>query len=212
MPSAHFPPYPRRPHSTGQARIRLDGRRLYLGKHRSPESLSRYDALRDDWLRRQSLDRSTLTVDELCLRFLDYAKSYYVKGDRQTAEVARMRSALRPLVAECRTMLARDVGPLKLKTVRQSMIEDGLTRSTINRNVQRIKHVFRWAVENEMVPPETHQALAAVAGLRKDRSEAVEAESVEAVPIAAVEAIKFARKPPGVGNDPAATADRSPAR
>ena len=42
------------PHPSGQARIRLDGKQLYLGKHQSPESLARYDALREDWLRRKS--------------------------------------------------------------------------------------------------------------------------------------------------------------
>jgi hypothetical protein len=55
MSNAHFPPYPRVPHSSGQARIRLDGKRVYLGKHQSPESIARYDALREVWLRRNNL-------------------------------------------------------------------------------------------------------------------------------------------------------------
>ncbi len=182
MPTAHFPPYPRVPHSSGQARIRLDGKRVYLGKHQSPESHARYDALRNDWQRRQSVDRTTLTIDELCLRFLDHAKTQYVKGDRQTAEVACMRSALRPLVAECGTMLARDFGPLKLKTVRQSMIANGLCRKTINKHVHRIRLVFRWAVENELVPQlENIEALSAVSALKRGKSKAVESEPVAPV-------------------------------
>jgi hypothetical protein len=55
MSNAHFPPYPRGPHSCGQARIRLDGKGVYLGEHQSPESIARYDALREVWLRRNNL-------------------------------------------------------------------------------------------------------------------------------------------------------------
>src|SRR5277367_1280261 len=98
MPNAHFPPYPRVPHPSGQARIRLDGKQLYLGKHQSPESLARYDQLREDWLRSKTVDRSTLTIDELAIRFLEHAIGYYVKDAKPTSEVACIRAALRPLV------------------------------------------------------------------------------------------------------------------
>ena len=54
---------------SGQARVRIDGRDIYLGEYGSAESQERYDALVRDWLVRQSIERFTLTVDELCLKF-----------------------------------------------------------------------------------------------------------------------------------------------
>jgi integrase len=47
--------------------------------------------------------------------------------------------------------------------------------------------MFRWAVENELVPVTTYQALAAVAGLRKGRSAACEPVPVLPVAESAVE-------------------------
>jgi integrase len=47
--------------------------------------------------------------------------------------------------------------------------------------VNRLRHVFKWAVENELIPPAVHQGLAAVKGLQVGRSEAKESDPVEAV-------------------------------
>jgi integrase len=170
--------------------VRIDGKDHYLGPIDSPDSWTRYDALLEDWARRQTVDQSTLTIDELALRFLAHAKEYYVKGGQQTSEVDCHRAALRPLVHEFGTMLAAGFGPLKLKVVRQSMIQDGGTRSTINKYVQRLKGVFRWAAENELVPVEVYQALATVRGLAKGRSKARESRPVKAVPLERVDAIR----------------------
>lgn len=190
MPKSHFPPYPRAPHPSGQARIRIDGRQLYLGKHASPESLSRYDELRGEWLRSKSVDRATLTIDELALRFLKHAEAYYVKGGRQTSEVHCIRAALRPLVNLCGNTLAAGLGPLRLKEVRRLMIEAGAKRKTINKNLERIKRMFGWAVSEELVPADVLTALRSVRGLSEGRSEAVEGEPVHPVPIEFVEAVR----------------------
>ena len=39
------PKYPARKHSSGQARIRLAGRAIYLGRFGSPESIEKYHRL-----------------------------------------------------------------------------------------------------------------------------------------------------------------------
>jgi hypothetical protein len=85
-PNAHFPPYPRVPHPSGQSRIRVDGKQLYLGKHQSEESIARQDELRHKWIRRRCVNRATLTIDELALLFLDHAKAYYVTGGAPDTE------------------------------------------------------------------------------------------------------------------------------
>ena len=48
--------------------------------------------------------------------------------------------------------------------------------------------MFKWGVENELVPVEIYRALAAVAGLRKGRTEARETDPVTPVPDAVVDA------------------------
>jgi integrase len=175
---------------SGQARVRIDGKDRYLGLIDSEDSWTRYDALIEEWARRKPIDRSTLTIDELCLRFLGFAKKYYVKGGKPTAEVACIRAALRPLIRKCGTQLAAGFGPLKLKAVRESMIAAGTTRTTINKYVQRITRLFRWAVENELVPASSHHALVAVRGLAKGRCDAPEVIPVKPVDFARVEAIR----------------------
>ena len=44
-----FPPYPRKPHSSGQARIKVDGKPEYLGIHSSPESWNEYRRMLEEW-------------------------------------------------------------------------------------------------------------------------------------------------------------------
>jgi integrase len=55
--------------------------------------------------------------------------------------------------------------------------------------VGRIVRIFKWAVENEMVPANVHHGLKAIAGLKKGRTEAKELEPVKPVPEAYVEAV-----------------------
>lgn len=59
-----------------------------------------------------------------------------------------------------------------------------------NKRIGRIKRMFRWGVENEMVQAGVTQALSAVAGLAAGRSDARESLPVKPVPEAFVDAIK----------------------
>src|SRR5206468_8356759 len=53
----------------------------------------------------------------------------------------------------------------------------------------RLKQLFRWAAEAELVPAAVYQALATVAGLRKGRGGVRETEPVRPVPDADVDAV-----------------------
>lgn len=189
MPKSRRPTYTLHA-STGQARVRIEGKDHYLGAHDSPESIARFDRLIDEWMRRKDVSRATLTIDELALRFMDHATSYYVKGGQVTSEVCCIRAALRPLVKAFGHTLAVEFGPLRLKDVRQSMIAAGWRRTAINRQLSRIRRMFAWGVENELVPETVYRALATVKGLGKGRSEAIEGEPVKAVPLGLVDAIQ----------------------
>ena len=88
--------------ATGQARVRINGRDHYLGQYRSPKSRQRYDELIAEWLGNCDTNRYTITMDDLCILFMEHAKRYYLKNGEQTNEVNAIRSALRSVVATCR--------------------------------------------------------------------------------------------------------------
>jgi integrase len=77
---------------------------------------------------------------------------------------------------------AKRFGPLALKAIRQKMIEKGLCRAYINRQVNRVRRMFRWAVSEELLPADAYHGLQSVEGLRKGKSKAREKEPVKPVP------------------------------
>ncbi len=114
---------------------------------------------------------------------------YYVKAGKPTSEQDNIRQAVGPVRELYGNIDAREFGPLALKAVRQAMIERDWCRTFINRQVNRIKRMFAWAVEEELVRIETYQALAPVAGLRQGRTEAREKPPVRPVPDELVERV-----------------------
>jgi integrase len=169
---------------SGQAVVTLDGKDFYLGVYRSSESRTEYARRIAEWEaggRSLPAPGSDVTIAELVLRYWKYAKGYYVKDGRRTSEVSEVRYSMRPLRKLYGETLARDFGPLALKAVREKMIEAGLCRGTINKRVDRIKRMVRWAVAEELIPPSVYHGLQAVPGLPKGRSPAPDHAPVEPV-------------------------------
>lgn len=178
--------------ATGQALVRLDGKVHYLGRYDSDESRTKYDRLIAKWLTGEKLSApDQLTVARLCVKYIDeHARQYYRKNGRPTSELTSIRCALRPLTRLFGKTKVADFGPTKLKKVRQDMVKRGIVRTSINRNIGRIRRVFKWGVENELVSPQVHTALTAVAGLRFGRSDAIEGKRVLPVPEADIAAVE----------------------
>jgi integrase len=86
--------------------------------------------------------------------------------------------------------LARDFGPLALKTVREELIKSGVCRDVVNRRVRYIVRCFAWGTEHELVGPQVHQALRTVMPLKQGRSSARETEPIAPVPQHFVDAIE----------------------
>jgi len=167
---------------SGQAKVRIDGKDVYLGGHGSPASRDRYEQLVGEYLRGKDVDAITITVDELCLMFLDWADGYYRRADgSSTGAVANIRDALRYVVKANGSDRARDFGPKSLKAVRDLMIADRRCRSNINRLVHWLRRAFAWGVSEELLPVTVHQALLTVKGLQRGRTKAVESEAVRPV-------------------------------
>ena len=189
--SPRIPSY-RRHKPTGQAVVPIGGRDIYLGKYNSAASRAEYNRLIAEWMANGGTLAAghDLTVVELAAAFMRHAKLYYRRPDGSaTSEQESFKLVVNRLKALYGRTLARSFGPLALKTVRDKMIVDGLSRNVINRSVNRIRHIFKFGVENQLIEPSVLHGLQAVAGLRAGRSGARETEPVKPVPDAFVDAV-----------------------
>jgi integrase len=174
----------------------LGGRRdVLLGQHGTPESRAEYVRVLAEWeaagrtlLRSRPAGR--LSVNELILAYYRHAEAYYRHPDgRPTSEVANVRRALRWPKRLYGHRAAADFDSLALEALRGEMIAANLCRNRVNKDVARIKRMFRWGVAKKLVPVEVHQLLSAVEGLRAGRSAAVETEPVRPAAWEAVQAV-----------------------
>jgi integrase len=180
--------------------VTLDGREHYLGHwsadQRKPPPAVRaaYDELVARWLAhgRRLPDESPqapATVNEIILAFVKYAQGHYrERSGTVCSEVEAIKHAC-AVVRElyCRTPAA-SFGPKALKAVRARMVEKGWCRSYVNRQVNRVKRMFRWATAEEMIPASVIHGLTAVPAIRKGEPGIRESEPVKPVPAAHVEA------------------------
>lgn len=184
MPQRSAPPSYRLHKPTGQAIVLLSGKMFYLGPYGTKVSKAEYDRVVGEWLAAgrmlpsKEASAAPLTIVELCAAYLRFATGYYRKDKGTTSEVERIGAALRIVKELYKRLPACEFSPLKLKACRERMITTGWSRSGINKACQRIARMFRWAVENELVPADVHQSLKAVAGLRQGRTEAPETAPV----------------------------------
>jgi integrase len=138
----------------------------------------------------KDVDLNDRTVMAIITAYSQYGRKYYQDSHgNPTAEVKRIEHSTRPLAKLFPTLPAEEFGPLKLKEVRQYMIDAKLARKTINDRVSCIKRVFRWAASEEMIPASTYMGLQTVEGLKRGRSGAKETSRVLPVPEAHVRAM-----------------------
>lgn len=194
---------------SGQARVRLNGVDHYLGPHGSDESHRKYNTLIAEYLAGAVFDQdgvatvnSGLTIAEIAAAFLKHARQYYVKNGKETDEVECLKSAVRPLLALYPDLPANEFGPIALKAVRQIMIgvqtrtirkkevNVQWTRRYINMSVSRIRRMFKWAVENELVDERVLIRLQAVAPLMEGRTDAKEHIPRDAVSQDAIDRVR----------------------
>lgn len=176
--------------------VRIDGIDHYLGPWKSKASLAEYDRLIAEWMangRTLRMDaaedpKATLTVVELIAKYLLFMKRTYANYDDPQGMPYRSRFVLRIVREMYGRDRVREFGPLKLKAVRQKLLDRDQSRGYINENVRRIVAMFRWGVSEELVAPDVLHALEAVQGLRKGRTTAREGRVVTPVDPARVEA------------------------
>ncbi|MCA9036645.1 MAG: hypothetical protein KDA91_16030 [Planctomycetaceae bacterium] len=126
--------------ATGQARVRINGKSIYLGPYGSEESRRRYDEIVAEYMKGTlNVSYHKLTIAQLCISYVKHAKSYYVTNGRITSEVSNIQTALRPLVKIHGKCLVSEFGPIKLKQVRELMVANGIVRKSVNRGIGRIR-------------------------------------------------------------------------
>ncbi len=207
------PPSLRRHKPSGLGVVTLNGHDQYLGPW--PESLKKpppavqaaYDRLIAEWLAngRQLPGEADAdpaagpTVSAVIDSFWKHAEQHYRRPDGTTTnELSDYRYSLRPLRHLYGSLPAAEFSPLKLKAVRQLMVDGydhpkygtqaALSRGVVNQRVGRIVRMYKWAVAEELVSETVYRALRAVPGLQRGRCEARETEPIEPVAEAVVDA------------------------
>lgn len=214
-PSRLHLPTPVRHKASGKAVLFLRDtagkrRTIYLGDYGSPEAERRYRAVLADHLAGKPVEtRPTSTpgpsdwpdVARLCAAYLAHAARYYVDADGEpSGEVESATYAFAMLLRLHRNTPTDRITIRDLLQVRQALVDDrdvshkgrkavnGLSRRTINDRMYRVKRLFRWGVEQGIVPGPTWHELSALRGLPKGRCGVRDNPPVEAVPWALVEA------------------------
>lgn len=172
--------------------VTIDGKNHYLGPWQSPESHEKYATLIAEWKRlgsKESLEAkarleleivtsptrsletvANITVAEVLAVYLDYAEKYYAAADgTPSKEVDSIKRSIRPVRVLYASLPAAEFSPLKLKAVRQSMIDANHCRKQINKRIDRVRRAFRWAAGEELVPTAVYEGLRAVPPLMPGR-------------------------------------------
>lgn len=180
--SRRVPKYRR--HPNGQAFVQHQGRRYYLGKYGEEQSRKRYGQFiarlaTSEPASAASSDSPTIT--KLIQLYGEAARSRYYKDGQPTKEFKGILSALRVLEILYGEEPGKDFGPSELEAVQENLVARNYARTSINKQIGRIKRFFRWCSKKH-VPRETYYGLLCVESLMKGRSIARESKDVEPVP------------------------------
>lgn len=166
-------------------------RDFWLGEFNTPESRERYHRLIAAWeangrgFPRAEFAPSTetqvpqTTVVEVIREYWRWAEAYYRPKHAQA-----LIGALTLLRQFYGRTAAADFGPQKLRLLRDEMIRGDepnrkpWSRKYINAQVQRLRHMFKWAASRELVSASVHESLRTIEPLRRGRTTARETDKI----------------------------------
>jgi integrase len=119
------------------------------------------------------------TIPDLLRAYMTFAKTYYVDPAGQTTkEIIRIQYAVQPLLDTFPSLAVEEFGPLRLKEVREVMINNKWCRAEINRRIGVIKRMVKWAVSEQILSPVILHGLQSVPGLKRGRTRAEEKDRI----------------------------------
>jgi hypothetical protein len=165
--------------------VELNRHKYYLGKYNSTESMTKYYQLISEYEADNghlNPNPEILNVNQFVNQYRKYYEIHYRHPNgKPTGEQSSIRIAMARLCKTYGDLTITEFSPLKLKTIRDLMIKEGLSRNTINNSIKRIVRAFKWGVGNEIVKSDMLTALRTVSGLKAGRSNAKESKPVEPV-------------------------------
>ena len=190
-------------HPNGQAYLTYQGKPVYLGKFGSEESHEAYDQFIAELAvsRQAKAPRATkpgsdpVTINTLCLAYLDWAEGWYVKDGKPTSKLSQVKGYVKTLRSLYGSTRVPDFGPLALQAVQAYLVGKELTRVGVNERIGGTRRIFKWGVAQELVPAGVYQALMCVPGLRKGRTPAPETTPIGPVDDTIVDATLPALSP-----------------
>ena len=149
--------------------VRIGGKTVYLkdlqgknAEHGTPEALTAYNRFCVELQTNPTFlipsGAQDVTIEELAAAYLEHYEATKSKEDyRQIRMIIKV--FLLPLYGgEC--TLVTDFSPKALKLVREKMVQsERFNREWCNRYTRNIVTMFRWGVEEELVPPSVSLAL-----------------------------------------------------
>ncbi|MDR1269041.1 MAG: hypothetical protein LBK82_05920 [Planctomycetaceae bacterium] len=168
---------PKMGNNGGSAFVRINGKRIYLGKYGSPEAAQNYARYIAEWsmLPTTIVPTGKCTVDTLTVAFLDHSEKNCYKPDYCNRKIA-----LQILLSLYSGYAVEQFSLKCLKTVQEQFVKQKdkhgkpYSRQYCNKLTNIIKTAFRWGVMQELVPASVADALRYVPVLRKGKTVAPE--------------------------------------
>lgn len=176
-----------RKHVSGQARVTIRGKDFLLGPWGSDSSKAAYQKLLAQYLLLQAKPKRILKGDTIgtCVGlYLDHCETYYSKSN----EYQNIRAALEELIDFSKESI-EDFGPAMYKQIRERcMAKPGVTRTYVNRRMQKIRAWVKWCVGEEHMQATVYTAIQCIPSLKKGRTQLKETKGVTVVSDDVVEA------------------------
>ena len=183
----HEPPVLKR-NKKGGAYAYIAGRQKWFGTYDDPETHKRFAHFLQMWEANggqappESKRAETISCETLVALYLIHCEKHYRRPDGiPTGETQQVAYTARPLLQLYRELPVSSFSVHTLKRVREAMVASGLSRKTVNQRVWRIRRMFRWAAEEELVQPDVLASLSVLRSLQEGRTEAPETDAVTAV-------------------------------
>jgi integrase len=174
--------------------VTIDGHDYYLGPYGTQGSHKKYEALVRSWHERNDnpevptdqllAPNDHPSINELILAYLKHVEKHYRANHGRNKEAGCVSDALGVVQACCYGPEPADAfRPKDLKKVREAMIAKKWSRGYINHQILRVKRMFAYATEEDLVPGSVYHGLLAIKGLRKGTPGVREAKKVKPVPV-----------------------------